>query len=122
EDGSYSFSTLPLGVIVTKKAVVTVALKETSVINDFSSGVIRNIDTRQKTRFLLLIMLRAANRYLFHLRQIEKASSRVENELYKSQKNKELIELLGLEKSLVFFSTSLKSTEGTLEKLLRGRI
>ena len=37
-------------------------------------------------------------------------------------RNKELIQILGLEKSLVYFSTSLKSNEVTLEKILRGRI
>src|SRR5699024_6096433 len=52
----------------------------------------------------------------------EKISSKIEGELYKSLKNKELIQLLTLEKSLVYFTTSLKSTETTLEKLLRGRI
>ena len=121
-EGKTLFSTLPLGIIVCPKAVITVALKETSVVDDFAKGLVRGAETSQKTRFILMIMLRAAGRYLFHLRQIEKASTRIESELYKSQKNKELIQLLTLEKSLVFFTTSLKSTETTLEKLLRGRI
>lgn len=122
DDGRFLFSTLPLGIIVCPKAVITVALKETSVVEDFAKGLVRGAETSQKTRFILMLMLRAASRYLFHLRQIEKASTRIEGELYKSQKNKELIQLLKLEKSLVFFNTSLKSTETTLEKLLRGRI
>ena len=122
EDGTVVFSTLQLGVVMTKKGIITVALKETSVISDFKNGIIRGVDTRQKTRFLLLLMLRAANRYLFHLRQIEKASDRSEDELYKSQRNQEIMQLLNLEKSLVYFSASLKSSEATLEKLLRGRI
>ncbi len=122
EDGTVVFSTLPLGVVMTKKGIITVALKETSVISDFKNGIIRGVDTMQKTRFLLLLMLRAANRYLFHLRQIEKASDRSEDELYKSQRNQEIMQLLNLEKSLVYFSASLKSSEATLEKLLRGRI
>ena len=45
----------------------------------------------------------------------------MENELHKSMKNKELIQMLGLEKSLVYFSTSLKGNELVLEKLLRAR-
>lgn len=122
EDGTIVFSTLPLGVVLTQNGIITVALKETSVISDFTGGVIRGADTTQKTRFLLMIMLRAANRYLFNLRQIERASNRSEDELYKSQRNQEIMLLLSLEKSLVYFSASLKSTEATLEKLLRGRI
>lgn len=121
-DGSLLFSTLPLAIIVAENNVVTVALEETSVVKDFAAGIVKNLDTCLRTRFTLKLMLRAAGKYLFHLRQIEKMSSKIEGDLYKSLKNKELIQLLTLEKSLVYFSTSLKSTETTLEKLLRGRI
>lgn len=121
-DGGMLFSTLPLAIIVAEHNVITVSLEETSVVRDFTGGVVRNLDTSLRTRFTLKLMLRAAGKYLFHLRQIEKMSSKVEGDLYKSLKNKELIQLLALEKSLVYFSTSLKSTETTLEKLLRGRI
>ena len=38
----------------------------------------------------------------------------MERQLYKSQRNKELIQLLDLEKSLVYFNTSLKANEVTL--------
>lgn len=116
------FSTLPLAIIVTQQNVITVSLEETSVVHDFAYGSVKNVNTALKTRFTLNLMLRAAGKYLLHLRQIEKISSKIEGELYKSLKNKELIQLLTLEKSLVYFSTSLKSTETTLEKLLRGRI
>jgi magnesium transporter len=46
----------------------------------------------------------------------------IEKQLYKSLKNKELIQLLALEKSLVYFTTSLKADDVTLEKVMRGRI
>jgi len=65
------------------------------------------------------MLYRNASLFLFYLRQVDKASTRVENELHISMKNKELIQMLGLEKSLVYFSTSLKSNELVLEKLLR---
>lgn len=121
-DGGLLFSTLPLAIIVAKSNVITISLEETSVVRDFTAGLVKGLDTSLKTRFTLRLMLRAASKYLFHLRQIEKMSSKIEGDLYKSLKNKELIQLLTLEKSLVYFSTSLKSSETTLEKLLRGRI
>lgn len=46
----------------------------------------------------------------------------LERQLRKSMKNKELIQLLDIQKSLVYFSTSLKADETTLEKLMRGGI
>ncbi len=66
-------------------------------------------------------MLRVAQRFLQFLKQIDKLSSSLEKQLRKSMKNKELINLLDVEKSLVYFSTSLKSDETTLEKLMRGK-
>ena len=123
ENGKMMFTTLPFGIIVTRDNVVTVSLKPNPILSDITSGRgCKGVNTALKTRLVLQILLRAAGRYLFDLRQIDKMSSRVERELYKSLKNKELIQLLTMEKSLVYFTTSLKSTEATLEKLLRGRI
>ncbi|MCX7615517.1 MAG: magnesium transporter CorA family protein [Clostridiales bacterium] len=116
------FSTLPLGIIVTQDNLITVCLKETRVISDFTNGHVKSIQTSMKTRFILNLLLRIANNYLFYLRQIEKISSHIERQIYGSLKNKELILLLDLEKSLVYFTTSLKGTKMTLEKMLRGRI
>ena len=82
----------------------------------------RNIQTNLKTRFLLMILFRIAVRFLQYLKQIDRISSLTEKQLRKMMKNKELIQLLGLEKSLVYFSTSLKANEVTLEKIHRGRI
>lgn len=116
------YSTLPLGIIVTERNIVTVCLKESSILSDFERGVIKNTDTRKKTNFILRILLQVAKRYLQHLKQIDKTYNYMERQLYKSQRNKELIQLLDLEKSLVYFNTSLKANEVTLEKILRGRI
>jgi magnesium transporter len=74
----------------------------------------------KKTRFLLQILYRNSKLYLQYLRRIDKASDKIESKLHKSLKNEELIQLLGLEKSLVYFSTSLKSNEIVLEKILRS--
>ena len=42
--------------------------------------------------------------------------------LFRSMKNNELIKLLDIEKSLVYFSSSLKANEITIEKIMRGRV
>ena len=90
-------------------------------MEDISKGVVKGIQTNLKTRFVFTILLRIAARYLQYLKQIDKIQSYVEGTLHKSMHNKGLIQLLGLEKSLVFFSTSLKANEAVLEKLMRGR-
>lgn len=119
--GNFAYQTFPMGIITTHDYVLTVALRENAVVKDFSDGIVKNLVTSQKTGFLLHILLRMASKYLQNLRQIDKMSNYVEKQLYKSMKNKELLQLLDLQKSLVFFSTSLKANEVTLEKILRGR-
>lgn len=121
-ENSVSFSTIPMGIILTDTCIVTVCLKENTVMTEFAQGLVKNVQTAMKTRFVLIILLRLAARFLLYLRQIDKVSNYIEKQLHGSLKNKELIQLLDLEKSLVYFSTSLKANEITLEKILRGRV
>ena len=77
-----------------------------------AQGRIKGVNTDLKTKiFNYLLLLRISQRYLIYLRQIDRISSRTEQRLHKSMQNKELIQMLGLEKSLVYFSTSLKRTK-----------
>ena len=112
-------TTIPLGIILFEQGVVTVCLDDHTFLNDFIERRARNFDTTLRYRFVLQILLRASTRYLFYLKRIDKASSVTEQELHKSLKNSDLIELLKLEKSLVYFSTSLKANEVVLERLRR---
>lgn len=121
-DKTIVYSTMPMGIILTPDYVITIALRAHQVITDIADGKVKNMATNLRTRFLLTLLLRISTRYLVYLKQIDKISSNTERQLHKSMKNKELIQLLGLEKSLVYFSTSLKGNEITLEKILRGRI
>lgn len=116
------YTTTPIGIILTKTNIITICHKETPVITELADGIVKNLQTHMKTRFLLMLLLRVAARYLQYLKQIDKISDIIEKQLHKSMKNKELIQLLGLEKSLVYFSTSLKGNEVTMEKILRGRV
>lgn len=68
---------------------------------------------------ILQIMYKNATYYLFYLKQIDRISESIQKELHKSMKNEELLELLSLEKSLVYFTTSLKSNEVVFEKMMR---
>lgn len=115
------YTTLPLGIVIMKGYVVTISLYENLNIDDMAQGRIKGVNTDLKTRFLLLLLLRISQRYLIYLRQIDRISSRTEQRLHKSMQNKELIQMLGLEKSLVYFSTSLKTDEITLNKIMREK-
>jgi magnesium transporter len=113
------YTTIPLAIILIKHIIITVCLKEDTVLNDFANNRVKSFLTQFKTRFVLQILYRNATRYLQYLKHIDKTSSRIEQEVYKSMKNKEVIQMLKLEKSLVYFSTALKSNEVVLEKLMK---
>lgn len=122
EDGQQMFSTLPMGIIVTQNAVITVCLEDSVILRSIAEGAVKGVHTAMRTRFVFQILLRVAGRFLKNLRMIERDFTKIEKRLYDSLQNEELIQLLGLSKSLVYFSASLKGNEVTMEKVLRGRV
>lgn len=116
------YSTIPVGIIETHENIITVCLQSNTIIDDFAKGRVKHVFTNLKTRFIFQMLYRVATRFLVYLRHINRMSTEIEKELHRSMKNKELIQLLDLEKSLVFFSTSLKANQSVLEKLQRGRV
>ena len=119
EDNSLTYDTYPLAIIHTDKQIITVCLKNSRILSDFVNQKIKSFYTFKKSRFILQILNRISAYYLLYLRQIDKKSLMIEKRLHKSMKNRELIQLHSLEKSLVYFSTSLKANEITLEKMLK---
>lgn len=120
EGRTFVYNTIPLGIIYFQQGLVTVCLKESSILENFMDQRVRGFSTLKKTRFILQLLYRNAVRFLQYLKQIDKTSVQVENELHKSMKNRELIQMLKLEKSLVYFSTSLSANEVVMEKLLKN--
>lgn len=114
------YITMPLAIISQKDKIITVSLTETPVLTHIKSGRMKDFSTNKKTRFIFQIFYRIATMYLQNLRAINRQSEMIEDRLHVSQKNRELIELLELEKSLVYFTTSLRSNEVVFEKLLRS--
>lgn len=113
------YNTIPLAIVMAEDAIITVCSESTPVLHGFEQGKVRDFHTGMRSRFILQILYRIATLYLQYLREIDKKSDQIENQLHESTQNRELIELLKLEKSLVYFTTSLRSNEMVLEKLLR---
>ncbi len=121
-DMEIPYITLPLGIIFAEEFIITVCSRHDEVISDFISGKIRNFSTRNRSRFLLQVFLRTALLYLRYLKEINRITNVVEKELHKAMRNEELIKLLNIEKSLVFFTTSLKSNELMMERLQKSEV
>lgn len=113
------YGTIPLAIIYTKDRIFTICLEDTPVLTAFMDGRVRNFYTYMKTRFILQILYKNATMFLHYLRIIDKKSEFVEKKLHAATRNQELLELLELEKSLVYFTTSLRSNEVVLEKMMK---
>lgn len=120
KDNRERYVTMPLGIIIAENVLITVCLEATPILKGFMDGRVRGFYTYKNTRFILQILYKNASVYLQDLKIIDRKSEEIEDKLHISQKNRELIELLELEKSLVYFTTSLRANEVVLEKLLKS--
>lgn len=122
ENDTYEYTTMPLGIIfVRDDYIITVSLRKYMVIEKFVKSKIKNFATYMKSRFLFQIMLENSSEYLKYLKRINKETEIAESTLKHSMKNRELLKMLSLEKSLVYFTTSIRANEVVMEKTLRGK-
>ena len=119
DDSSITYDTLPLGIIITEDYIITNCLKNSYMLEQFEANKIKSFFTFKKNRFLFQILFKVATRYLMYLKQIDRISDGIEEKLHKATKNKELIQMFGLKKSLVYFSSSLKFNDLVMQKLLK---
>jgi magnesium transporter len=117
EDEDIPYITIPLGIILTEKYIVTLCSKSTEIIELFASGKAAKLSTTKRNRFALRILMRATTNYLDDLRAINKTVDGLEDKLYASMRNNELLALLKYQKSYVYFSQALKQNELTLYRL-----
>ena len=119
----HKYKTYPLGIIITNNNyIITVSVKKTTLLNDFKRNKVKDFRTAKKTRFLIQILLKSSSNYLKALKEINTDIETKEKVLKKTTENKDLIELLDIEKTLVYFMTSLKANDAVLEKLAKGII
>ncbi len=119
----HKYNTDPLGIIINNDGYfITISLKKQSLLDDFKNSKVKNFDIKKKTKFVIQILLRVAGIYQKELISINNYINKKEKTLYKSTNNKELIDLLNIEKTLVYFSTSLKANDAVLEKLSKGNV
>jgi magnesium transporter len=118
----YKITTLPLGIIITRANIVTICLKENEVIKDFQIGKIKTFYTTKRTRFLLQILQRANYYYTHYLELIEKRITEIEASVTRSLRNEEILALLELQKTLVYFNTAIISNNNIFKRILGGGI
>ena len=122
-ENQYEYTTYPLGIIITdNNYVITISTKKVSILDDFKQDKVKNFRTAKKTRFLIQIILKTASSYLRVLKKVNDGIAQKEQVLKKQTQNKDLVDMLEIEKTLVYFITSLKANDLVLEKLSKGNI
>jgi magnesium transporter len=121
EDDQLGYDTIPLGMLIHPDYFITTCLRVNPILGEFERGTVRGFTTFWKTRFLLQILQRVSAFYVRYLGRIDRETDRVERELRASMKNAEIFDLLSLQKSLVYFTTSLRANEAVMQKLLRTK-
>lgn len=117
------YTTMPVGLIVVRDDFfITVSLKKNRIISNLEASAKKKIVTYKKTRLIFQFFYENASIFLRLLKEINKETEVAESILKKTLQNRELLKLLNSEKSLVYFTTSLKSNEVVMEKTLRGKI
>jgi len=119
-EGSVIYDTIPLGIIITKDYLVTVCLDDHPIFDQLLNEPV--LYTFKKTRFLLLVLIKTATLYLNYLRKLDIRSTELQQRLSHSMKNEALVELLNIQKSLVYFTTSLRANGIVMEKLTRTQL
>ena len=114
-----SYTTIPLGIILTQDVIVTVCTDDTPVLQNFVNNRVKEFSTKKKMRFVYQILFRTATNYQMNLRVIDKKRTEIEERIGKNTEDIDLIDLHELESTLVYFATSLRANGVVLDRLTR---
>lgn len=116
------YITVPVGIILTPDNIITITSFKNPVLELFLDGKIKNFNVEDHTLFVLQIFQQNVFRFLSDLKRLNLQRNLVEKDLYDSSRSKELKQLLRIEKSLVYFVTTLSSNDLLKLKIKRANI
>lgn len=119
-NGRNTYTTIPLGIILTDNALITVCSEETTVLQTFVEQRVRTFSTKKQMRFTYQILYNIAMYYQTLLRSIDRKRTEIEeNMTEKNTEDADLFDLHELESNLVYFATSLRANGVVLDRLTR---
>ena len=121
-DSDIPYIAIPLGIMIKGNMIVTICRYDKEMFKVLANGKYRLLKTGKRYRFALYIFLETATRYLTHLREINRMTEDIEDQLQKSTRNREVLELLKYQKSLTYFATALRSNEVMMERVQRTQM
>ncbi len=116
------YFTAPVGIIMVPDKIITICWTNCEVLKDISANRIKDLTLNDFPAFIIRMMSRADTMFLRYLKEINRRTNSIQQELQEAVANSELIQLLNMEKSLTTFATSLRSNQQLLEKIRKTRI
>ena len=119
-----TYTTIPLGMLIVRDDIfITISQVKINVIeNIITTNRANFIFTDKKSRFVFQILFDMAKDYIRYLTYISQDLDKFEEKLENSISNKELLNIMNFEKTMIYFDASLKANQVVLEKLNRGKI
>src|SRR5882724_7547351 len=112
------YITIPICIILTHNQIVTVNSFENEAIKKFLN-TFQNRHPDKKNMMVLKVFEKITQTFMEYLKEINQRRNLMEQKLYASNRNEELLELMKIQKSMVYFVTALRSNEMLLLKLSR---
>ena len=119
-DNEADYITVPIGIILTQDYTITITAYENPVLQMFLDNKVKNFNPEDEQLFVLQILEQNVYRFLSCLKKLNLKRNLIERELYDSSRNKELKQLLSIEKSLVYFVNTLSTNELLKMKMKRS--
>lgn len=112
------YMTVPIGIITSPDVTITLCYRKSQLMPDFISHIRRKgINIISQADFITRIIYSSAVWFLKYLKLIYLEINRAEKELEESVRNEDLMRIMRLQKSLVYFSTSIRGNEAMLGRL-----
>jgi len=114
-----TYITVPIGIVLANDYILTITAFENPVLQRFLDNKIKNFNPAQREDFVLKILEQNVYYFLNCLKDLNNRRYQVEKELYEASSNSQLKQLLSIEKSLVYFVTSLSANDLLMMKMKR---
>jgi len=118
-DNKALYITIPIGIVLMEDKILTISPFNNPVIDSFINKRVKNFDPANRSKFIVQMLDRNVYYFLHYLKQINNKRNLFEEELFQSSRNKELSQMMNLQKSLVYFVTTLRANELMMMKMQR---
>ena len=112
------YITIPICIILTHNQIVTVNSFENPAMKKFLS-TFQNRHPDKRNMMVLKVFEKVLQNFMEYLKEINHRRNTIEQKLYDASRNEQLLQLMRIQKSLVYFVTALRSNELLFMKLER---